>query len=171
MSDVTHADLVERGAWWLLRLRRLPSYIVITEMANGGGEEPDVIGFGTKWSVLLECKASRQDFLTDAKKFYRRHPEHGMGTHRLFLCPEGLIQPEELPPAWGLLYATTRGIREVVRSFAQERDMRREQAVLVSACRRLGVRATEGISVRVYTHQTKCRATLGVVPEAEEAGG
>jgi len=29
----------------------------------------------------------------------------GLGVYRFYLCPVGLIQPEELPPKWGLLYA------------------------------------------------------------------
>lgn len=41
-------------------------------------------------------------------------PESGMGDWRFFLCPAGLILPEDLPAGWGLLYAKGNVIKKVV---------------------------------------------------------
>tara|TARA_R110002124_G_scaffold128157_23_gene288769 strand:- start:1066 stop:1338 length:273 start_codon:yes stop_codon:yes gene_type:complete len=39
----------------------------------------------------------------------------GLGVYRFYLCPEGLIHPDELPPRWCLLYANGRTIKVVVK--------------------------------------------------------
>ena len=69
MSEVTHNDLVESAARWL----RKEHSIVITEMSGSGswnsGEIPDAIGWNDgSTTTLIECKASRSDFLSDRKK-------------------------------------------------------------------------------------------------------
>ncbi len=102
-KSIDHAGLVTEGVRWL---RQLGARVVIPELkaATQAGEIPDVIGWKSGYSILLECKMSRADFLADKKKYFREHPEKGMGNYRLYLCPEGLISPEELPKNWGLLY-------------------------------------------------------------------
>jgi hypothetical protein len=67
-------------------------------------ETPDVIGWYDGLSFLIECKASRADFLADKNKSFRINPEEGMGDWRFYMCPEGLIQPEDLPDGWGLIW-------------------------------------------------------------------
>ncbi len=96
---MTHDDLIEIAAIWL----RKKCGIVITEMATSG-EEPDAIGWGTGGqSILIECKATRSDFMSDRKKLYRREPTLGIGCYRFYMAPKGLIDPEELPENWGLI--------------------------------------------------------------------
>jgi hypothetical protein len=64
-------------------------------------------------SIVLEAKVSRADFLADAKKPHRQ-PGKGLGRWRYYLCPEGLISPDELPLGWGLLYASERGVIQAI---------------------------------------------------------
>lgn len=72
-------------------------------------EAPDAIGFRHGGcSILMEVKVNRGDFLSDKKKPHRMEPSTGMGDYRFYVCPEGLIRPEELPPKWGLFYFTAR---------------------------------------------------------------
>ncbi len=114
--------------------------VVLTEFAGGavGGarrsrrsnkEIPDAIGWlRSGVSLLIECKASRADFLSDAVKPSRRSskasvsggPEpsnaeppikpprktEGLGAYRFYLAPSGLLHPDELPEGWGLLELT-----------------------------------------------------------------
>lgn len=80
---------------------------------TGNGEQPDVIGFRNGVSCLIEVKVSRGDFFADIKKPFRSSPELGMGDWRFYLCPAGLIKPEETPDGWGLLYATEKQIRKI----------------------------------------------------------
>ncbi|AVO22916.1 hypothetical protein HWB57_gp076 [Erwinia phage vB_EamM-Bue1] len=85
-------------------------------------EAPDAIGFRpNNTSILMEVKVSRGDFRSDFSKPHRVNAERGMGDYRFYVCPEGLIKPDELPPKWGLFYFTARGsLRPVVvpRSFS-----------------------------------------------------
>lgn len=71
-------------------------------------ESPDALGFRPGATILMEVKVSRGDFLSDKKKPHRMDPATGMGDWRFYVCPEGVIMPEDLPPKWGLFYFTPR---------------------------------------------------------------
>jgi len=116
--------------------------VVLYEFATPADENPDVIGWAPgAGSVLLECKLSRSDFLKDATKAVRRNPRAGMGQRRYYLCPLDLIQLEDLPPKWGLLWAT-RG-QVIVKREARghpERNLVAEVRFLSSMLRRAQLR-------------------------------
>jgi hypothetical protein len=98
---VTHKTLVQLGVRWLSRR----SSVVLYEFASVAKEVPDVIGWSHESSIVIECKASRADFLRDHKKVIRKKPQIGMGHRRYYLCPAGMITVADLPPRWGLLWA------------------------------------------------------------------
>ena len=138
-THVTHDLLILRARYWLENTAG--AKVVLTEFASGavGGsrrsrrsnrEIPDAIGWlRSGVSILIECKASRGDFLSDADKPSRRvgkgggksgalvRPEpsapepkikppiktEGLGSYRFYLAPLGLLHPDELPEGWGLL--------------------------------------------------------------------
>lgn len=120
MSDLfpmSHADLCAIAVRWLKRPNSQNGHgccIAMSEVKSGWtGEIPDAIGFRQKGydygdgSVVVEVKVTRSDFLADRKKPHRI--EGGLGNWRYFMCPEGLIRPEELPEGWGLLWVNKRG--------------------------------------------------------------
>lgn len=114
--DMTHSELVIRGARWLSDNYRPHCQTVIFERVSRcqrTNEIPDVIGWHGSQSHLLEVKVSRADFLTDKNKRFRREElsQEGMGCLRYYLCPNKLIMPDEIPENWGLLYATEHQIR------------------------------------------------------------
>jgi hypothetical protein len=84
------------------------------------GENPDVFGVrhglnrNGMGTFLLEAKTSRSDFLVDKNKPHRLNPAKGMGKYRYYICPTGLIKPEEVPEKWGLIYVSPKGICKVV---------------------------------------------------------
>ncbi|MGE4296810.1 MAG: hypothetical protein AB7E47_02175 [Desulfovibrionaceae bacterium] len=135
-SDTAHAALVERGLRWL----RNRCSVAFAELVTIAGEIPDGWGYSADGSILVECKATRSDFLADAKKIYRRLPEKGMGNHRYFLCPPDLIKPEELPASWGLLYCYPKQIKVVVKAKSQPANLVAERTLLVSLVRRCALR-------------------------------
>lgn len=103
--EITHKHLVDRATIWLKR--EVNCGVVAAEMrsATCSGEIPDVFGFrANKISILIECKATRSDFLRDRQKPFRVEPALGVGLYRFYLCPIKLIAPEEIPEKWGLLY-------------------------------------------------------------------
>lgn len=157
-TSCEHNQLTQLGATWL---RKNGFGVVTTELTSSlSRERPDVLGFRSTCSAVIEVKVSRADFAAD-----RRKPERevgGMGLYRFYLCPEGLIQPEELPPRWCLLYAKGRTVNAVVkpqgnlwppleiqhpdaeRAFTEWRqyqhvpDLVAERGALYSIARRLG---------------------------------
>lgn len=152
MPSPEHIRLTTLGARWM---KRQGFDVVGTEIiAAGSREQPDVIGFRSLCSALIEVKISRGDFLADALKPERQTAGSGLGVYRFYLCPLGLIAVDELPPRWGLLYAVGHTIREVLRpqgniwpgpntavgswaEFTHTPDADKERAVLFSIARRL----------------------------------
>lgn len=133
--------------------------MVATELTCfGSREQPDVIGFRSSCSAIIEVKVSRSDFFADKKK-----PERtvgGLGNYRFYLCPEGLVEPEEVPTRWGLLYARGRSVEAIIKpkgnmwpsqnlhpeladvcadwvSFQHSPDLAAERQALFSIARRL----------------------------------
>lgn len=151
---MTHDELVMSAFRWVKKNGECG--VVFRELGCIAGEIPDVIGFGCDdHSVLVECKASRADFLSDKNKPFRREPERGMGKFRLYCTPRGMIGQHELPPKWGLLevgkggkaIATKNTIRLDFLAYFGDgerqyhaRNEYAERAILYSALRRLEIR-------------------------------
>jgi hypothetical protein len=125
-------------------LRRYRCGVVLSEQACASGEMPDAIGWkGRCHSVLIECKASRPDFLADRIKPWRQDPETGVGAERYYLVPHGMIAVEDLPNHWGLLEVRGRKIEVVKRSAKNLRSslgFQHEMNLLLSSLRRVEVR-------------------------------
>jgi hypothetical protein len=142
-SAIKHAHLVARAAEWLRT--RYGCGIVLTEQYCVTGEVPDVIGWkGACQSVLVECKASRADFLADAQKPFRLAPQAGLGSKRLYLAPVGMIGRNELPPSWGLLECEGRRVQLAVKpgkaDLRTEVGLMKEMNLLLASLRRVEVR-------------------------------
>ena len=154
-----HDDLVESARRWLVK--EYP--IVITEMTTGT-ETPDAIGWKIgSLTTLIECKNSRQDFLSDKRKTSRQYS--GMGNYRYYLVPKDLISLDELPENWGLLEFKDKRSNPRMKlkaNYRKEKDWHGEMGLLCSALRRIGGLRKEGVSVRCYQYETKNRATLSV---------
>lgn len=172
---MTHDELVEIGRRWAFQ--RSP--IVLTELASGAYEIPDVLAFDAKletgkWarSLVIECKTSRSDFLADRKKLFREYPDRGMGQHRMFLAPKGLLDPGELPDGWGLLEVTDAGkCRLAKKTTAFDWSKGSEITVLMSVIRRCGRAIADSgsnVSIRAYSIESKAKATLTVWRTSED---
>lgn len=100
-----HADLIEIGCKWL----NDKCSFVFTEIKTITDEIPDVIGFNSSGTFLIEAKTSRADFFADKKKPFRMISENGVGDWRFFITPKHLIKIEELPLMWGLIEVDDKG--------------------------------------------------------------
>jgi hypothetical protein len=183
---VTHDDLVELGAKYLKsvhkvngRVRIRPHAVITTGI--GAGEIPDVLAYlGSGVTTLIEAKVSRSDFRADAKKYFRREPERGMGNYRYYLAPKGMISVDELPARWGLMEEHNGRVRLTKVASHQASERRNEVCVLLSLTRRIGQNAPQGVSVKFYMYETGNTCTAGVasdvpitevpVDQAEEIG-
>lgn len=152
----THKLLVEIAYKWVLNNGRCGVAFKELHTHATNGEHPDVIGFaGWGHSVLIEVKTSRSDFLCDKNKSFRKSPELGMGKHRYYICPKGLIKKEELPTGWGLIYVDENNkprlfhnpLIETVKDYGSyktlythKHNVQAEHAFMYSALRRLHIR-------------------------------
>jgi len=167
---MTHDDLVAIAKKWLWK----KCCVVVTEMsiAYGEGEIPDAIGWDyIGWSIVIECKVSRSDFLRDKKKRSRKEG-NVMGSEKYYLIPAGLVTKDEIPEGWGLLECIDRKkTPKIIRYAHKDRNVDpkfgREILLLISCLRRIGG-LREGISVRCYKFTSKNRATLGIKKEKPE---
>lgn len=92
--------------------------IVCRELHSELREIPDLYCVYKNYSVVCEVKISRADFFKDRHKIFRKHPKLGLGTFRYYVCPEGMIKPEELPYHWGLIYGYDDGSIKLIRGKA-----------------------------------------------------
>ena len=137
----THKELVEIGYRWLGRAKDRNLYncygshsLRLKEISNATSEEPDVIGFRPSGiSTLIECKATRSDFLSDKKKTFRKDASQGMGYFRFYLVNDGIIDTDELPDKWGLLVSRGRCIKIEKDPLPFEENNFRQEAVLLAA--------------------------------------
>ncbi len=112
-APVSHADLVALAEKWLWRQGCGVVFHDAFRPSVYSGERPDAIGWRHNVSILVECKATRSDFLADRMKPFRAQPASGVGDWRFYLCPKGIIAREDLPAGWGLLYTAGRRVQPV----------------------------------------------------------
>jgi hypothetical protein len=117
---------------------------VLSEQSCASGETPDAIGWKRGChSVVLECKASRGDFLADREKPFRAKPATGMGCERFYFAAAGIIRADELPAGWGLLELRGREVSMANRSamdLRSARGFRYEMNLLLASLRRVEIR-------------------------------
>jgi hypothetical protein len=87
---------------------------LLAETLSWAGEIPDALGFKGNCSIVVERKISRSDFLADREKPFRRNPARGLGDHRYFLSPEGIITAQDELNGWGLLYLKKEKSKRIV---------------------------------------------------------
>lgn len=148
MPLLTHKQCVEIAYKWCLK--NCSVGVAFKELSCAPSNEiADVIAFNSWSSVLIECKVSRSDFLCDKNKSFRKDPAKGMGNKRFYCCPENLINKNELPEGWGLLYINAKGKCRCVYSpygtvwngkGFELKNIQAEQGVMYSALRRLMIK-------------------------------
>lgn len=143
-SNSLHYELCCKGATWIRQRnnaepRRTPYALSVVEIVCYGAEHPDIYATNGCESAVIEVKTSHTDFLADQKKLSRTNPEYTMGDYRYYLCPEGVIKPEELPESWGLLYYRDGKIRKIVQARQQSGNRIFDIFVLSSILRREGI--------------------------------
>ena len=146
---MTHDDLVIRAEKWLKNQNCGVVFNDRFQATTFSGEQPDALGFRSGCSIMIECKASRADFLADKKKRFRKEPELGVGDWRFYMCPPKVIEVHDLPENWGLLWVYPKKVQQVhgipantewqsKRPFVRSKDG--EIRIMYSALRRLKIR-------------------------------
>lgn len=162
---------LHRQKWNYERCRKKPCYVlgvcgecckrckyVAVELCTWGSENTDVWGLGNfNDSAVIEVKVSRSDFKADQKKWARSKQAEALnlqaGRYRWYLCPEGVIKPEELPDKWGLLYWDGKKIRPIVPPKAFDNTSKADMGILTSILTR------EKFPQKVYNYRV-ARSTI-----------
>jgi hypothetical protein len=171
-----HVELVERGCAWLYAHG---CSVVLTDLPSWTGEKPDCIGWHNRWSTLIEVKVSRADFFHDAEKPWRRDPKgRASGQRRFYLVPAGMVDPDEIPAGWGLLWAYPTVIRVKIDRKSGPLDLDvlyREFTMLIAALGRQGwgretaVRAQPGLMERLDRMERILGQHIAENPDLREA--
>lgn len=142
-TNSLHYELCLEGGRWLKRNKRSPERcknkschkpelchvctkhrVVAVELVTMAVENCDVWGYDGFNTTVIEVKVSHSDFLHDKKKLARNiDVAYQCGNIRWYLCPEGIIKPEELPEGWGLLYWDGKNIYPIVAPMRREGTM------------------------------------------------
>ncbi|MDE2102768.1 MAG: hypothetical protein KGL39_36325 [Patescibacteria group bacterium] len=136
-----HKVLVRAAVKWLTGAQHCGA--VLAEISTTALENPDAIGWQAHKSLVVECKASRSDFLAQKNKPCVRIGRL-VGNERFYLCPEGVIKPEDLEgTGYGLIWWDGKSSR--MQSKAEFRsldpvELLDERTMLVSALRRIQTR-------------------------------
>lgn len=176
-SNSLHYRLCVEGAKWLHRKKHdykkcdgreceRPEFCkacvsykyVAVELNTYGIEQCDVWGWNGYVTAVIEVKTSHNDFLNDRKKECRQDEYRDMqcGNYRWYLCPEGVIKPEEIPEGWGLLYWNN-GVRIVSAPKYMECAYKGDMLIIYSILRR------EGLKGRIFNYrESDVTGLLGV---------
>lgn len=132
MSIGTHAYLVERAARWLRGTggcavvgteKPVPELPVI----------PDAIGWTRSgYSIHIECKTSRADFMADRRKWLARM-DASIGDERWYLAPKGVLLASDMPEGVGLLEVCGKVIRRTVPAVCRRKSLA-ERAEMIILC-------------------------------------
>ena len=143
---LSHRDLCEIGGRFLktTTFYELKCSYVVVELVSYSQETPDIFGVDGYKSVLIEVKMSKTDFKNDARKKFRKEGNKALGQQRYYLCPEELLNPDEMPKNWGLLYCNSSGkisyIKDATPFPDNERNFYGEMVIIKSILRRLGIK-------------------------------
>lgn len=164
MAGEIHQAIISACAKWAANAGRC--YLVCTDLVSACGETPDVMGWNSCGSIMIEVKASRSDFLADSKKPHR-HPARSnlcLGNYRYYASPKGLIKVEELPELWGLLEFDGSKLMLVKKAEASKCSSEYEKRYLLSLIRRIpNIGDVPGVKCRVYTIKREDRSALATV--------
>ena len=123
----------------------MPNKYIAVEIVSLTAENPDIWATNGYQTTLVEVKTSHSDFIADKKKWCRSSAaeiaDKQLGNYRYYLCPEGIINIDEVPEKWGLLVYDGKKIRKVKNAIYQKSSTDGELTILCSIMRRCGIKS------------------------------
>ena len=160
MEDLTHSELCQLTAKKFMKEIALIEYKC--QMLN---EEPDVLVFDSySDTTLYEIKMSKNDFWKDwnkpfriyCKSVYHRNRlvidtlDYSIGRLRYYVCPADLIQIDELPQGWGLIWYKNNRFYLKKKSELFKNNKGLENRLLINAIKRVNENRKESILIKEY---------------------
>ena len=138
-KEMTHKELVGHAKFWLSRSKQC-NPVFIEKGSGNFSEMPDVIGFTSNQSMVIECKISKSDLRADKKKPHRQ--TGGLGNLRYYFIPLSLYEECKdfdwngwgvvtITPNDGILVRQIRGLnsKEFESNIKNERDFLRSRVL------------------------------------------
>jgi hypothetical protein len=100
-----HKNLTILAEEWLKKTFNCK--VVLKDFAASISEIPDAIGWKEGHSIVIECKTSKPEFVSDKKKKCRTGG--GMGNWRFFLTPDD-VDESDILEGWGVYKVVEDGI-------------------------------------------------------------
>lgn len=159
-KELTHSELCILTAKKFIKEIALIEYKC--QMLN---EEPDVLVFDSySDTTLYEIKISRDDFWKDwnkpfriyCKSIYHRNRlvvdtlDYSLGRHRYYVCPADLIQIDELPLGWGLIWYKNNRFYLKKKSELFKNNKGLENRLLINAIKRVNEHRKDNILIKEY---------------------
>lgn len=142
MKDLTHSELCKLTAKKFMKEIALIEYKC--QMLN---EEPDVLVFDSySDTTLYEIKMSRDDFWKD----WNKPLAYSLGRLRYYVCPAGLIQIDELPFGWGLIWYNNNRFYLKKKSELFKNNKCLENRLLINAIKRVNENRKESVLIKEY---------------------
>ena len=141
-SNLRHEELLKTAAKFiknkgLAHFGKSP-YVVCNY--NDAMEPIDVFGFGGSCTQVIKVITTHMELNLDLERAYRKCPKYGVGEFRSYLCPNGLLNKEDIPKNWGLLWCDNKGkIIEILNPQKQEENKAQEAKIIKSLLRRNGI--------------------------------
>ena len=141
-NNLRHEELLKTAATFInnkgLTHFGKSTYVVCNY--NDGMEPIDVFGFGGGCTQIIKVITTRMELNLDLERAYRKCPKYGIGEFRSYLCPNGLLNKEDIPKNWGLLWCDNKGkIIEILNPQKQEENKAQEAKIIKSLLRRNGI--------------------------------
>jgi hypothetical protein len=149
-TDSLHYQLCCLGAKFLKSRKNaepweMPNKYIAVEIVSLTAENPDIWATNGYQTTLVEVKTSHSDFIADKKKWCRSSAaeiaDKQLGNYRYYLCPEGIINIDEVPEKWGLLVYDGKKIIKVKNAIYQKSSTDGELTILCSIMRRCGIKS------------------------------
>ncbi|EPN8226486.1 hypothetical protein ACT3QV_004482 [Vibrio alginolyticus] len=175
VHEMTHDGIAD---WCAQRLMRMGYKFAFSNMTSAThGEQPDVLGLTAYGeSIVVEVKVSRSDFLADKKKPWRANPQMGMGDHRVYLAPEGLLKVDDIPYGWQLweVYGKNAPKLRVVKGRTKEKirhpHMKGEHYVMSTVDKNITVEELFHFKKKNKDYRNELTWLLKIVGRAQAAG-
>ena len=103
------------------------------------------------WSLWNNKKLNKQmlKWKQYAPELYYIESPH-LGVYRYYVCPSGLIKPEDIPEGWGLIWFKNGRFYKKIISKKFKRNLYSENLILVHGIRRIASEGYKGIIIRTY---------------------
>lgn len=141
-NNLRHEELLKTAAKFIKNkaLTHFGKSTYVVCNYNDGMEPIDVFGFGGGCTQIIKVITTRMELNLDLERAYRKCPKYGVGEFRSYLCPNGLLNKEDIPKNWGLLWCDNKGkIIEILNPQKQEENKAQEAKIIKSLLRRNGI--------------------------------